>query len=155
MSNETEQSDIAELLAARLRQVGPLTTLVANRIRPDVIAQGETLPAVRYKTVADTSWYTLEGAAGEASTRVQFDAYGATRREANLVAHLINQALSGLAGVTLGEGDDVVEISDCVRDNKFDAIDPPPAGSDQYRRRRVQDYVVVHTEPVPSLTIDE
>lgn len=150
-------SDIAELVAARLGQAARITTLVENRIRPQHLKKKEALPAITYETVTTDDFYHLQGAAGEAQTRIQIDSYGATRREANQVAFLVNDVLSGLGGVWLGEddaGDDRVFVSEITRDNKYDRDDPPEPGSDVFRYRRVQDYLVTHTEPVPTLSLE-
>lgn len=147
-------SDIAELVAKRLRQANRLTTLVDNRIRPQHLKKGEELPAITYETVNTEDFYHLQGAAGEAQTRIQFDCYGATRREANQVAFIVNDVLSGLGGAWLGEGEDRVFVSEITRDNKYDRDDPPEPGGDDFRYRRVQDYVATHTDPVPTLSLE-
>lgn len=149
-----EKSDIADLLVQRLLAARQVTTLVGDRIRPDVLPIGDTLPAIRYETITRASEYHLGGASGTATSRVQFDAYGRTRREANALANAVNDVLSGLGGVTLGDDDDQVRVFDLTRDNDYTRVDPPTAGSDAYRYRRVQDYEITHTEPVPSLTLE-
>lgn len=150
-------SDIAELVAQRLGKAQRLTTLVANRIRPEVLKPKEQIPAITYETINVDDFYHLGGAAGEAQTRIQIDSYGRTRREANQVAFIVNDVLSGLGGVWLGEegpADDRVFVSEITRDNRYDRRDPPTSGSDDFRYRRVQDYLVTHTEPQPTLSLE-
>lgn len=148
-----EKSDIADLIAQRLLEAKQVTTLCAARIRPDALPIGDPLPAIRYETITRVSDYHLAGAAGTAASRVQFDAVAATRREANALANAINDVLSGLGGVTLGADDDQQSVYDITRDNDYTRVDQPTAGGDSYRYRRVQDYQITHSEPVPSLEL--
>lgn len=150
----SDSYDIAELLAARVRSDARISTLVSDRISPDVLPQGESLPAVRYATIFSDPWLVLSGANSAAQTRVQFDAYADTRREANHIAHLIRDVLHGFGGVALGD-DDQVFVSDCAIDNRWDQTDQPAAGSDSWRYIRKIDFLVSHSEPAPSLTVQE
>lgn len=145
-------SDAAQLLAHRLASAGQVSTIVGDRIRPDVLAEGERLPAITYETVTLDPDYHLLGEAGTATSRVQFDCYALTKAEAVRIAAAIADVLAGLAGVTLTDAaNNSAYFFDVVRDNVFDRRDPPAAGTDAWRYRRVVDFVATHTIPTPSL----
>lgn len=152
MSNET--ADIGERLRAVLLGGRQATGLVEQRIYPDALPQTSKLPAIRYMLVSSDEQHDLSGASGYAFSRVQFDCYATTRRGANAVAAAVVDLLDGLTGELSDPAVPavVVRVDDCTLDNKYDRIDPPPAGSDQRRYRRVVDFVVSHTTPAPSLT---
>lgn len=145
-------TDIGELVTQqRLRTALQISTLVGDRIRPDVLAQGDALPALRYETVAVDNQHDLSGQSGEAFTRLQIDCYGRTRREANRLAAVVEDLLDGWGGAYVGP-DDNAWVSDCTLDNQWDTRDEPTAGGAEYRYVRKQDYLISHTKPVPSLT---
>lgn len=149
----TAGPDIAELLADRLASARQVTTLVGDRIRPNVLDQNDRLPAIRYETSYCDTDYSLAGESGSASTRIKIDAFGATRREANLVAQAAHDVLGGLSQITLGEDEQAAHVFDCQRVNSYDQTDQPVRGGD-VRYRRVQEYQVAHTILVPSLELE-
>ena len=139
--------DIGFLLCQRLLASEAVTALVETRIRPDTIDPNEKLPAIRYELITSDSWHHLGGSSAEARTRIQFDCYGALRVDAARVADAVRNCLDGFTG-SLGS----IWVSDCVLDNRFDRTDPPADGAKQWRKRRTLDFVVVHTEPKPTLS---
>ncbi|MBA3485191.1 MAG: hypothetical protein H0T51_25630 [Pirellulales bacterium] len=146
------QYDIGELVTQhRLLKAQQLTTEVGDRINPDVLPQGEPLPALRYETNHTDNQHDLSGQSGEAFTRLQIDSYGRTRREANHVAAIVEDLLDGWGGEAIGP-DDQVWVFECTLDNQWDQRDQPAPGSDEYRYIRKQDFVIGHTKPTPSLT---
>lgn len=140
--------EIGELLANYLAGAAQVTTYVADRIRPDALDVKDRLPAIRYETITATPWHNLQGAAGKGEARVQFDCYGRTRREANQVGKAVRDVLDGLARVTLS---DSVTVYDCVADVTYDRREPPGDGGQQWRCKRVIDFIVTHSEATPSL----
>lgn len=150
-----EGTDIGELLRGRLASARQVSSLVADRITPDVLPSGCELPAIRYEVVATDPTHHLGGASGFAFSRVQFDCYGRSRRQANGVASAVIDALDGFQG-PLGYDDATPDagcrVHDCTLDNAYDRRDAPAPGSEQFRYRRTLDFQVSHTTPVPSLT---
>lgn len=141
-------ADLSEELQARLHDSATVRNKTGGRIRPLVIEPEEKLPAIAYSTVDSESWTHLGGASGEAQTRVQFDCYGRTRREANEVADTVIDCLHTFTGTLT-----TITVVDCVLDNKYDRIDPPAKGSTAWRHRRVIDFLVTHSEATPSLSL--
>lgn len=147
-------SDIGERLRGRLLTGRQVTTLCAERIHPDALPAKCLLPAIRYEVVASNEQAHLGGASGYAFSRVQFDCYGVTRRDANQLAQAVKDLLHGFRGELSAAtpGAFTVQVDDCVVDNQYDRRDPPSPASDAWRYRRVVDFQVSHTTPVPSLS---
>lgn len=141
-------TDIAYRIEQRLAASSPIAALVATRIRPMVLNENEQMPAIRYEMLSSDSWATLGESGKECQSRIQIDCYGSTMIQAAQVAAAVKSNLDGLAGVTLGS----VFVWDCVMDNRYDMVDPPPAGGKHWRKRRTMDFVVTHSEPTPTLT---
>lgn len=146
------QSTIAVLLASRLVAHAPLTTLVGERIRPHVLAQGDPYPGVTYGVLNTVPDYDLSGESGAAETRVEFAVYALDYDELNLAGNLIVDQLAGFAGF-LGSGDERRRVYDCVRDNDYERTEPPAAGDARWVYRRVIDFLVNHSEPIPTLEL--
>jgi hypothetical protein len=150
--NDTNEIDVL-LAVHRLLKAGQVTTICGDRIRPEVLEQGEILPAIAYSTITSDDWHDLEGASGEAQTRVQFNCYALTVRDADRLGKAVEDVLDGFAG-RLGEGDEVVEVADCVLDNNYRRADPPTPGDRRWRFRRVKDFVVSHSKQLPTLQLE-
>ncbi len=153
MSTITEKTEIGRILAVhRVRASLAVTTITADRVRPDMLQQNEQLPACCYGVVSSEPWHDLEGAGGGAQSRVQFNAYALTREEADRLGAAIEDCLDGFAGM-LGEGDEAVFVSDCMLDNDYPRVDPPSPGDNRWRYRRVKDFLVTHSKPLPTLQL--
>lgn len=139
--------DLTFLICQRLKDSASVSALVSGRVRPDTLNENETMPAIRYDLITKNSWKTLQGSGDKATSRVQIECYGTTRLEANAVAAAVKNNLDGFRG-PLGD----LNIFDCVMDNQYDSIDPPTSGSKHWRKRRVLDFLITHTEPTPTLT---
>lgn len=139
-------TDISFLIYKHLLTIAAVTDLVGQRIKPDIIDPNETLPAIRYEVVRYNPWHNLSTPPSSAQTQLQLDCYGKIRQQANDVAKAVKVNLDGYSG-TLG----TIRVFDCVLDNAYDRLDPPPPGSKEYRRRRTMDFLISHTEPVSAL----
>jgi len=89
-------ADIGEAIITHLKTITAVTDLAGTRFRPDELAEGETLPAVRYTVVAEDTYKTHGGKIGLAETRLQLDCYAITRAAANDLADEIVGSLDGL-----------------------------------------------------------
>jgi hypothetical protein len=139
--------DICFLLASHLGDSSSVSALVGDRIRPDVVTQNSSLPAIRYELIAEEPWNVLSGETSESQSRVQFDCYAMTRIQANQLAAAVKNRLHGFSG-SLGN----IVVVDCFVDNQYDTVDPPVAGGNKFRKRRVMDFVITHTVPTPTLS---
>lgn len=140
------EEDIGFLIFQRLLASVAVSTIVGDRVKPDTLDQKQTLPAIRYEMIASESFQTLQKSGHLMRTRIQVDCYGATRLQANTVAAAVKNNLDGFSGI-LGS----LQVFSCVLDNRFDSVDPPQSGGATWRKRRTMDFVIVHTEPTPSL----
>jgi hypothetical protein len=144
-------TDIAVLMQQRSITDSRVTTRVGERFRPQALDQSDAMPAIRYELFLTEDWGHLDGASGEAQSRVQFDCCADTQLEANDVAELMEDLWNGFVGY-LG-ADDQVRVFDCTVDNKWDTIEAAAPGSDQRRYIRKIDFVITHSKPIPSLTV--
>lgn len=149
----SESTNIAVLLQKRVISDKRITTMISDRIRPSVLKQGDALPAIRYKTVFAENDYHLGGASGSAQTRVQFDCCSESYAESLRLSELVTDILDGFAGY-LGTND-AVHVYDCTIDNEWDTEEPATEGGNQVRYVRKTDFLVSHSKPTPSLTIQE
>ena len=131
--------DICTVLATRLLADSGVSSLVGSTVRPIVLDQRDTMPAIVYSLVNQEGWHSLTAGTTCARSRVQFFAYGDTITEAINVADAIMASLDDFRGQS---GD--IFISSCMLDNKYDMADAPTKGSAAWRYRRVVDFVVCH-----------
>jgi hypothetical protein len=152
MISENTEIDRA-LVLHRVSQARQVTTLCAGRIRPEALEQDDPVPAVVYGVVSSEPWHDLEGASGGAITRVQFNSYAESAAEADRLGLAIEDVLDGFAG-RLGLGDEIVDVHDCTLDNNYRRFEQPRRGSRQWLYKRVKDFVVSHSKPLPSLQLE-
>lgn len=149
-----EKADISRALVVyRVAAALQVRHLVGSRVRPQHLEQGETLPAITYQLTSADPQHHLGGAGGEAFSRVTFSCYGRTADEATQVAGQVVDVLDGWSG-PLGEGDDLVFVSDCTLENQYDRPEQPSPGGAHWRYKRVLDFAVSHSQPLPSLAVE-
>lgn len=81
-----------------------LTELVSTRIYPDVIAQGEALPAVAYTRSGTEPVSVIHGAAAAEFVTLQIQCWAATRTAADAVADAVQAALAANGEDRLARG---------------------------------------------------
>lgn len=92
------QTVLANLLLAH----APLLALVGNRVQWDALPQGSPQPSIVMSVISGVTNYTMQGASGFVSTRVQFDCRGTTAPQARQVAEALKARLSGLSLIFSG-----------------------------------------------------
>jgi Protein of unknown function (DUF3168) len=80
--------------------VGPL---VGDRVRPMMLPEGSTLPAMVFTVVATTPLASMDGVNALQTKRVQIDCYAANAPAAKQLAAALHNLLDGYKG-TLSEG---------------------------------------------------
>lgn len=96
-------TDLNEAVYEYLSSIAALTSLVSTRIRPDVLDDGETLPAVVFWRVSGTHNDTIDGTfSGLAEARVTIEAYAADRKTATRVAEQVRLAMIDMRGTRSG-----------------------------------------------------
>lgn len=74
--------------------VAALTGLVANRVYPDIAADGATLPYITYQQVGGDAINFVEGSIpGTRNARVQVNVWAASRAAASTLGDLVEDAL--------------------------------------------------------------
>lgn len=147
-------ADIGEAIITHLKTITAVTDLAGTRFRPDELAEGETLPAVRYTVMAEDTYKTHGGKIGLAETRLQLDCYAITRAAANDLADEIVGSLDGLADNSIAwwgsDGFSQIHVHECFKDNRYYRVDRPATGQGVSRRRVVLDFVIGHEIPTPT-----
>lgn len=144
--NPVPNSDIDDLLQQLLRDDPKITNEVSDRIRPGALEQGEEMPAITYEVVSREPQTHLNGSSGYSFTRIQFTSHGDSKDQVKRVSKQVYNCLHGHSGELTAD----YRVDDCMIDNEYDRRDPPRDGSSKFRYRRVQDFLVSHTEPVPT-----
>ena len=84
---------IQEILFSELS--GSLGVLIASRIYPQPpkgMPQGAQLPAITYQIISGTRVYTPTGRSGSISSRFQFNCFGRSEKESQLIAQTLIDA---------------------------------------------------------------
>lgn len=85
---------------------GPIVALVGDRIYPNRLKEGATLPAIAYHRISANRLYThdsFENTDAWTTARVQFNCWAKTANEAMTVGEAVLAALSGYDGDMGGE----------------------------------------------------
>jgi len=122
-----------------------ITDLVATRIRPDVLAQGDALPAIIYTELYTNHQHTLTGAAGIEECLLELMCYSSTRAQADSLADLVRQQLQGFRG-TAG----AVEIISCLLDDTGHGYEQPQDDSDSGKYITAARFNVKVQETIPT-----
>lgn len=86
------------VLANLLLEHAGLRALVKTNVHWDTMVQGAPLPNVVMFVISGITDYTLQGASGFVTTRVQFDSRGSSAAQARQAADYIHERLSGFRG---------------------------------------------------------
>lgn len=135
-------------IAAFLLADTNVAALVADRITPDKIDQGATLPAVAYWIVSVDEEQSIAGRVGCSATRITFESWAETRVGSSNLARVIKRALmptdesfpirGDIEGVTFLD----VVITQSSRHYQI----PRTEGSDEFIYVTSQDFVFTHLE---------
>lgn len=141
----TMESDLRAFVIAN----GDVTALVGTRMFPQRVPQGQSLPAIRYTLVVDTSDIHLTGVAGRAVSSVQLDCYSETYAEAVDLAEKVRVAL-----VANNNGDRTMGSTRVYRSQLTNKSDEPPfqepSASDKWIFNRSLDFEIEHIEAAPA-----
>ena len=96
-------TDLNEAIYEYLASVSSLTARVGTRIRPDVLDDGETLPAVVFWRVSGIHTDTIDGTfGGLAEARVTIETYDTSRKGTNRIAEEVRLAMIDMRGTRSG-----------------------------------------------------
>ena len=132
--------DISSAVHLLISQQTEVTNLVGTNIFTDQIPQTASGPLIVIWTITETPFNQLSGALGMDQARIQFDAYGTSRPQANDIAWNIWVALDAFQGVVGG-----VQIKETSRASGVRSVaDRVLGGSDQYRFIATQDILFTY-----------
>lgn len=138
-------ADIGTAIQDYLTADATVSGLVGTRIRPDVIKQSETMPAVSYRTISTRHEHNINGAkTGIARSRIQFDCFADTRIGANALAEAIRKSGILDRGHTTTHGVYIYSVE--IDAGASHGIEQPNDGSDQFRYVTSQDYAFTYGE---------
>lgn len=138
-------ADIGTAIQDYLAADATVSGLVGTRIRPDVLKQGETMPAVTYRVISTRHEHNINGAkTGIARSRIQIDCYAETRLGANALAEAIRK--SGILDRGHKTTHGVYIYSVQIDAGQSHGIEQPDDGSDEFRRITSQDYAFTYGE---------
>lgn len=92
-------NDIRPALRTFLLAHAPISAIVAARVFPVVLPQGERAASIVYTRVSGFGDHHTEGASGLSRPRVQIDAYAPTHDAAVALADLIKERIDGYRGL--------------------------------------------------------
>jgi hypothetical protein len=114
-----------------------VTGLVADRIDPNFVPQGKSMPAITYTQITGQRDTTMDGVSGLVDSRYQINAWGSTYASVEAVAEAIRGAMVDYSGTAGGK-----TISWIKLDNEGD-IPVYENGVDQLiRYGRRHDYII-------------
>lgn len=122
-----------------------ITDLVGTRLRPDLLAQSDALPAITYTEMYTTHLYTLSAAAGIEECMLELMIYSNTRAEADSIADTVRQQLQGFRG-TAGS----IEVISCQLDDSGHGYEPATDDSEQGKYLAGLRFQVIVTESIPT-----
>lgn len=132
---------IEEVLSTILENDAGVGALCGDRIYPQVIPQGGTVPAVTYDRTSGERIRALDGVDGVASPRFEFICWAATYLAAVELKNAVRAALEGYTGTILGVSILFINLTDTS-----DIVDASPGQANRRRFGRRMNFDVWHTE---------
>lgn len=116
-----------------------------SRIYDNRAPQSPTMPYVVITEISATRFPTTKFAGGIVQKRVQVDCYASNTTAMRTLAEYVREALDGFSG-TMG----TTVVRSCHLDGETEQYEPPTDGSSGGKCRKIQEYVVFHTETIPT-----
>ena len=85
-------SDVLSAFRSVLLESSDLMAVIGDRIVPDVLAQGETMPAVTIRRISTTPESDLEGTEPLSYTRITVECFSHTRVQADQISRLVRRS---------------------------------------------------------------
>lgn len=137
-------SAIGEALRTKLLSYNAVSTLIGQRMYPDALVQGATLPAVVYYVISTQRDHHLDGLGKSAHARFTLECYALTRTAASAISKAIREtgidAFRGVVsnhtfcGIDFDSGDEYMQ-------------EPPTDGNQEHRYLVSFDLLVHYKEP--------
>jgi hypothetical protein len=95
-----------------LSQDSSVAALVFDRIFPNVVPQGEAMPALTFQQISFPRDMTADGPSGLANPRIQVNAHATTYSGAKTLAVAVREALNGYHGTVNGIVIQLISLQD-------------------------------------------
>ena len=122
-----------------------ITDVIGTRLRPDVLAQSDSLPAATYNELYTTHGHTIGAAAGIEDCMLEITCYSDTRTESDSLADLIRPQLQGYRG-TAGS----LAVMSCQLDDTGHGYEQPQDDSDQGKHITALRFRIHVEETIPT-----
>lgn len=133
-------SAIGEALRTKLLSYSTVSSLIGQRMYPDVLVKSATLPAVVYYVISTQRDHMLSGVGKSAHARVNIECYARTRSTCNAISKAIRETgIDSFRGVVSGYAFDGVDF-----DSGDEYMQEPPTDGNQEHRYIVSFDLLVH-----------
>ncbi len=129
--------DVRFGLVELLTSNASIQAIVAGRVFPVNMRQGETRDSIVYTRVTELESYEYDGPSGLVAARFQFDVWSQSADDAQLLADLVKECLGGFAGQIQLDPPDYVKVQGIFLINGRDDYDGAAA-----MHRMSRDYFV-------------
>ena len=137
-------ADVGHAVHTYLQSKPTVTALASSRGYPNNAPESETGTLYVYAEISTDEQQHLGSSSisGIATTRVQVDAWSNDYLQASALAEQIRQAMLATRPITMG----ALTVDKVLRDGKFTDAHKPIDGSDGWRHRVSQDFLLTHNE---------
>ena len=123
-----------------------ISTLISTRMHYGQAPASTARPYVVYNRISAQHTRNMAASGGLARERIQIRCVADTGVAAEAIAQAFRAALDGYQARAMG----AVFINSCTLDNEVDTFITPTDGSDRGRHEVIQDYLIWHTESIPT-----
>lgn len=127
-----------------------ITSVVSTRIYPDVAPTSAVLPYAVFQVISEARQPHMTAASGLIARRVQVACYGATPDSATTAAEAFRAEMDGFKTAGMGTGGNVTQIRRVLLDGGDTGMEQAQDASQAHKFYHRQDYIVWHTESVPT-----
>ena len=133
-------SAIGEAIRTKLLSYGTVSALIGQRMYPDAMVEGASLPAVVYYVTSTQRDHMLSGVGKSARARFTLDCYATTRTTCNAIEKAIRETgIDSFRGTVSGYALDGVDF-----DSGDEYMQEPPTDGNQEHRYIVSFDLLVH-----------
>ena len=142
-------ADIKTAMQVYLLTIDGITDLVGDRIGPDALPQGETLPAITLTKISGGSQQHLSGPSGWAEPRIQSECYATTSTEAEALDTQVRLAMQN-GGWNTGAQTEMggIVVGGVVWEEQFTRYDEATDGGEEARYVAISDVFISHAEEI-------
>ena len=129
--------------------ISAISTVIGDRLYPNAVGAGATLPYVTYQRRDYESMHHMGGASGLSTAQFRFTVQASTSLQAGTISEALRDNLDGLAKTNIGTSAPVFVHRCALTDIEDDFIKPTEADPIGKNRMRM-DFDFAFTEAVPT-----